>query len=684
MSGQDFELGVVHKFIAQGYDKMLSTKAAFDNLTESAERFTAASLQLGAAGASIAAIGYAAASPLLYLRHVLMTVGLEFESMNVQMLGLMGGNQKAADSYFSFLRNASEEIPYSFKEAVDAMKEFTFMGIDIKKQYDVKTVTDGIVRNSITGIQAISGLAAASGTSLSTIGHDLQLAITQGRADYLAHWIGPLKAQAMQMSGVFIGTWQQQWDKAIKWIGDRYAQESSNLARTYSGLLTGVTDMIERLQGGLLGLNSSSSAFTLLRVELGKAYDKWREFLTPAGSKNSDGLSDSVHKLSEILSGALMPSIQLAAKGVGFLTEKFIQLVQWATSDRMRPIITSWGRIGLAGSVLIAVGSFIILGGVIVGLMGKLVMFSGMISAMGIMFTTTFWVPIAALTAGLVIIERVFFSAEGSLTRFVERIRTGFEAVGAFFKVVFQTWENAVPGGVSTVSTAAWNKLSDYWKNKVFDFLDLTNKIKFDHKKFKAFLDKQLMHLAIGTVTLAIGSWAIGKLWKSGKDVLGLGSAAALGSITNPMYVIVVSGSGLPGAIGGAGGVVEGAANIFGKAFAVVGAAAAGYAIGTAVKGWMDANGVSDWWQQHGGNTLDSMAEKMGYMWGSAHTGPGTPQLIASDTVKGFSPFPQGSITYTGDQHFHFHFPPNWKGDNKALVDEMRRQKDEWNARQGN
>lgn len=529
-------IGVHHKYKSEGLEKLAQTSKAYDALTASAQRFTTASLKLGVAGAAIAGIGYTAAKPLLFLKNVLLTIGTDFESMNIQMRGLMGGNQKAADEYFGFLRQAAVEIPYSFKEAQEAMKEFVFMGIDVKKQYDVKTVVDGVIKNTATGIQALSGLASASGTTLSVIGHDLQLAITQGRADYLSHWIGPLQTQAMQMSGTFIGTWQQQWDKAIKWIGTKYAQESSNLARSYMGLIEGLSDLKIQFWENLLNLKATTGAFYELRFALSSTFERVNSmlFITKAGAKGYGAMTTAMQKLSEMLSNILLPYVRIIDKAISSLTTKVEKLVAWATGPKIKPMLEFWGKVGLAGSIFVAVGALITFGATLVGIGAEIYEFVaawGVISG-GFAMISSFLTGPGLLIAGvLILIDQVFFKAEGSWFRFFDKIKTGFEGLISFFKIQFQIWDSVTGKGTAKFNEKDWNKLNPLGKDLSLDFIGVASRIKFgDSSAVKDSVGTILGGMFGETLSASIsGAVKIG--FKSGVD--SLNSVEVLGGLAD-------------------------------------------------------------------------------------------------------------------------------------------------------
>jgi hypothetical protein len=443
-------------------DQMNKSAESFNRMSDAADRFISKGIGLAAVAVSVAGAGRLMLAPFERMRREIYDTGTFYEKINVEIRGLLGGNKKLADEMFSTLARASVDIPYSFREMLSGMKEFIFLGINVKKTYG--EISGTMAKTSATGATAMAGLAAASGASFEQISHDVALAIGSGRADYLTHWIGGLNAQMLQMSGAFIGTYQMQYDSVMKYLNKRYGQFSIELSRTFTGIMQNFKDLKDMFIVGFLDIFNKHSAFGEIRKIMAEALQTLSDFFLGnkipmmAGAMKTTG--NIMKEMANTINAMVLPVIKVMGPIIRELTRLIIKFTSWFAAPEHRKIIAFLGRgLGLLGLLLAVTAAFIAFQATINLTRGALLRFGitlqGSISAaIGrfFFFSSAFYMLVQA-----------YYHNWGNVKVLVDGvikwIMAKLEWVADFFTVITDIWANNFGEGITKVDKAAWDKI---------------------------------------------------------------------------------------------------------------------------------------------------------------------------------------------------------------------------------
>jgi hypothetical protein len=462
MANRDYTIGITQRFDAKGMDQMNRSADSFNRMSEAADRFIAKGVGLAAVAASVGAAGAMMLGPFERMRQEIFDTGTFYEKINVEIRGLLGGNKKLADEMFSTLARASVDIPYSFRELLSGMKEFIFLGINVKKTYG--EIQGSLLKTSATGATAMAGLAAASGASFETIAHDVALAIGAGRADYLTHWIGGLNAQMLQMSGAFIGTYQMQYDNVMKYLNKRYGQFSLELSRTFTGIMQNFRDLKEMFLVGFLDIFNRHSAFGEIRKIMADALQTLSDFFLggkiPMMANAMKKTTNVMKELGNTVSTIVMPLLKAMGPVITELTRLIIRFTTWFSAPEHRKLVAFLGRgLGLMGLLLSVTAAFIAFQASINLAQGALLRFGvtlqGSISAaVGRFFF---------FAAAFYMLVQAYYHNWGNVKVLVDGvikwIISKMEWVADFFTVITDIWANNFGEGITKVDKAAWDKI---------------------------------------------------------------------------------------------------------------------------------------------------------------------------------------------------------------------------------
>lgn len=578
-------LGTVFTFRAEGLPQVQQSVRGFTSMSSALDGFVGKTMQLGASGAAIAGFGYAITRPLNLLKQSFFEVGASFENIMLRFESMSKRTGASASQMFDFVAAAAYNIPYSFDEALEVTQQFDMMGVKLNKTYgEMKQLGETV---PITYANAMSGLAAKSGATFTQVAHHIRSAIQAGRADFLEYWIGPAETQMMKMSGVFVGTWQEQFDKVINYLGPRFAGFSAKMSESLESTMIGFSDLRKRVLADIAGVTNPSARGTFWGLERMLAITL--RDLTMFFYKTNEAMPKALGygaKLGSLFSDILLPLqmqfIRETKGGEFFLggmaakaMEKFQTFIKWLVAPENRQAIVNISRFAIAlGYLSIAFGTWLTVMRIVIPLFGMFV-------TMAAPFTLSFGLIAAAALMAINILRTNWKAGAVSFVGVLDWLKVKLDWAANFFKIAFQIMTGAGVGGRGAwVSEAAWSALGpksqaallsfmrgwlwlkdhilivinfirDHWKGFVnvlvgsFNFI--VDKLKWMGKHWIITLGG-ILALMMGKKVMS-GIW--GFLFGTRGDAGGGGGGGMRGAI--PVYV-VNWGEGGGGAGGGGGG----------------------------------------------------------------------------------------------------------------------------------
>jgi len=454
-------IGVQYQWSSSGMNQMGDVIAKFTNLNAAASTFVGVSQSLAVASGSLMGAGYGMLKPFLEMRQYLFGMGLEYERMIVQIEGMVGSGAKAAQMYKNIAK-AAQDVPDAFVNVLRGMQEFTKMGIDVQKTYGSVASAFGDI--TITASTALSGLASRFGASLDTVAGHLKTAVTMGRADYLEYWVGPLEVQAMQMAGVFVGTWQQQFDKAVAHLGKRFSHFSKSLTFSIGGITQNLKDMGQTINNAIIGIATRSGVYEMVRKGFERMFNVLNAFFDPT---KVDGWGVTFQHIFQDIVGPAVKFLTDLMEKAAIMTVKF---AKWFSAPEHRKLVVFWGKaIGVAGLVMVAAGAFLLLGKMALFAMGSMLSLAPILLLLG-----------AFAVAGLLMFNGFrsgWLDAKNTVGGIKNWIIETMEWASNFFTVMWDIIANGTKKGTAVVHREAWNKLGPKSQNFLFGFLEVWTKM---------------------------------------------------------------------------------------------------------------------------------------------------------------------------------------------------------------
>lgn len=542
--------------------QMAQTTKAFGALDSAASKFADTAQNMNAMGSNMLAWAAPMLAPLLKVKGAMADTGMFFERIKVQIESLTGHNKKAADSLYNFTARMAVDLPDSFRDSLTVMREFKFLGIDVQKTFGNMVIDVGGKLQTLpkTALNALSGMAAAVGTSMTIVGHHVATAIKTGQAQHLEYYIGPLRMMELQMSGAFVGTFQQKFDKTMKWMSNNFSLTSAKLARTFTGIMNNMKDGMDQLKVSMLGIGLTRGPLADLRGSLALIIMEFNKIMLGQGQDPKDAL---INKVGAVFQDIYAPAITLATRASDRLLTSVSGLMKRFGDPSFRSFLVLWGqRIGLAGAILGAAGALAIFSaGMILAFKGMALFFAPLISTIAVI------VPLLAL---LSVGADTFFTAYGkgfgSMKGFVvdtlRFIYGKMEAFASFFVVLSDIWITNSASGMARVKTANWKQLSDTQKWLAHKWHELVND-GFSADTFARVATKinhalaEAIKSGLKNAFSSVAEWVQanqGNLLKGVGVLLGIGVAATMGKALFGGIRGMVSGRGVTAGLASAAG----------------------------------------------------------------------------------------------------------------------------------